>query len=170
MELWVSLCTAGVGLEGLEGFPSNTNHSTILWCSPTLTHPPFSYPHAPALEARDVSCCMPVSSVGHRKHLGLWEYLYMWIAPIVFGMSREECHKRQGNPQLHQCPEPLQPDLGCLQGWGSSTAPSDRCQCLTIHYKNLLLYIPSKWSVLGRGNHVLTSPLGPDVLSAVGLL
>lgn len=25
-------------------------------------------------------------------------------------------------------------------------------------------------SVLGRGNHVLTSPLGPDVLSAVGLL
>jgi len=35
------------------------------------------------------------------------------------------------NPQLHQCPEPLQPDLGCLQGWGSSTAPSDRCQCLT---------------------------------------
>lgn len=77
--------------------PSNTNHSTILWCSPTLTHPPFSYPHAPALEARDVSCCMPVSSVGHRKHLGLWEYLYMWIAPIVFGMSREECHKRQVN-------------------------------------------------------------------------
>jgi len=24
----------------------------------------------------------------------------------------------QGHPQLHQCSEPIQPDLGCLQGWG----------------------------------------------------
>ena len=28
----------------------------------------------------------------------------------------------QGHPQLHQCSEPIQPDRGCLQGWGTITS------------------------------------------------
>ena len=27
----------------------------------------------------------------------------------------------QGHPQLHQCSQPIQPDLGCLQEWGTTT-------------------------------------------------
>ena len=28
----------------------------------------------------------------------------------------------QGHPQLHQCSEPIQPDLGHLRGWGTTTS------------------------------------------------
>jgi len=38
----------------------------------------------------------------------------------------------QGYPQLHQCSEPLQPDLGCLQGWGTTTS-----QLFTKHWDML---------------------------------
>jgi len=37
----------------------------------------------------------------------------------------------QGHPQLHQCSEPIQPDLGCLQGWGTTASLGYMCQCLT---------------------------------------
>jgi len=37
----------------------------------------------------------------------------------------------QGRPQLHQCSEPIQPDLGCLQGWGTTTFLVSLCHCLT---------------------------------------
>jgi len=46
----------------------------------------------------------------------------------------------QGHPQLHQCSEPIQPDLGCLQGWGTTTSLGNLCQCLTaLSVQNLFL-------------------------------
>ena len=39
-----------------------------------------------------------------------------------------------------RCSEPLQPDLGCLQGWGIHSPLGNLCQCPTTHtVKNILL-------------------------------
>jgi len=39
-----------------------------------------------------------------------------------------------------RCSEPVQPDLGCLQGWGTATYLGNLCQCLTtLIVKNVFL-------------------------------
>jgi len=45
-------------------------------------------------------------------------------------LAQHPCNA-QRHPQLHQCSEPLQSDLGCLQGQGTTTSLGNLCLCLT---------------------------------------
>ena len=78
-------------------------------------------------------------------------------------LSQTPCNE-QGHPQLHQCSQPLQTDLGCLQGWGTTTFLGNLCQCFTA--------LSMKTFVLISSLNLLSSTLKlfPLVLSEQNLL
>ena len=55
----------------------------------------------------------------------------LWFGRDLQGPSGPTPCTEQGHQQLHQCSEPLQPELGCLQGWGTTTSLGNLCRCLT---------------------------------------
>jgi len=64
---------------------------------------------------------------------GDWVEIAQWfeLVETLKGHQVQPPCNAQGHPQLHQCSEPLQPALGCLEGWGSTSSLGSLCQCLT---------------------------------------
>lgn len=64
----------------------------------------------------------------------------LWLIPLLF---RSHQHSKPCHSAAQAAPDPIQPGLECLQGWGNHSFPGQPVQCLTALWgKHFFLLFP----------------------------